>query len=183
MGISTSMFKRHLVTLELSQNNSRYGERTLCAMNVSMPNSVMDTFVAFGEPVLRRHHKRQMIREDDLRNQPVIVGIVADHAKFQIAVDQLGRDLARQAPPDLHFYLRISRRYCSMCCNRYSDVDSFAPMVSRPAELSRSSARAFCSSASRFSKRRAYSTHDPAGIGEDELIARTVDQLFPKIGF
>ena len=70
-----------------------------------------------------------------------------------------------------------------MCCRRYREVDSLAPMISRPAELSRNSARAFCISPSRFSKRRAYSSYDSARIGQHRRSARSVDQLFADVGF
>ena len=60
-----------------------------------------------------------------------------------------------------------------MCGNRYSVDDSFAPIVSRPAERSRSSASADTSSASRLWKRRACSnTTRPASVSTSSLAPR-----------
>ena len=59
------------------------------------------------QPVLRRHDERQVIGVDHLRDQALVFRIVGQDAQLQIAVDQLRRDLARQAPPDLHLDLRI----------------------------------------------------------------------------
>ena len=62
-----------------------------------------------------------------------------------------------------------------MCCSRYSVVDSLAPIVSRPAELSRSSASEFSSSCCRFWKRRAYSsTIRPASVSIRSLPERSI---------
>ena len=54
-------------------------------------------------------------------------------------------------------------------------MDSLAPMTSRPAALSFSSARAFSRSRPRFSKRRAYSaTIRPASVSSNCLPLRSI---------
>ena len=67
----------------------------------------MDTSSRLANRCSRRNHERQMIGEQHHRHQPVILRIVADHAQFQIAVNQLRWNLARKRPPHLHLHFRI----------------------------------------------------------------------------
>src|SRR5215469_2420845 len=60
-----------------------------------------------GEGMFRRHDKYQRISVQSRRNQARIAGIVADHAQFEIAVDELSGDLARKAAAHLYFHLAI----------------------------------------------------------------------------
>ena len=59
-------------------------------------------------------------------------------------------------------------------------VDSLAPMISRPAELSRSSASELSSSCCRLSKAAGVVEHGAAGVGQDEVLAGAVDQLLAQ---
>src|ERR1700733_611737 len=62
-----------------------------------------------------------------------------------------------------------------MWSSRYSVDPSFAPIVNRPADLSRSSANAFSRSPCRFSNRRAYSrTIFPASVNNRSLADRSI---------
>ena len=71
--------------------------------------------------------------------------------------------------------LGCSARYRSIWRSRYRVVDSLAPTVSRPAELSRNSASEFSSSRSRLSKRRANSSAlRPASVSSSSLPERSI---------
>ena len=67
----------------------------------------METLLRLANGCLRRNHEHQRIGVNHRRNQALIAGIVADHAQFQVAVDQLRRNLARKAAPHLHLDLGI----------------------------------------------------------------------------
>ncbi len=57
--------------------------------------------------MLGRNNERQMVGVDHVGHQPVVIGIVADYAKFEIAIHQLRRNLAREAPPNLNLDLGV----------------------------------------------------------------------------
>ena len=63
-----------------------------------------------------------------------------------------------------------------MCGSRYSVDDSLAPIISRPADLSRSSASEFPISCRRFSNRRANSrTVRPASVNTSSFADRSIN--------
>ncbi len=48
-----------------------------------------------------------MVRVDDLRYQPVVLGIITDDPQLEVPIDELGRDLAGETASNLNFNLRI----------------------------------------------------------------------------
>ena len=58
-------------------------------MKVSMPSSVIGHRFALRQAVPRRDHERQRVGVNHFRLQPLVAGIVADHAQFQVAVHNL----------------------------------------------------------------------------------------------
>ena len=60
------------------------------------------------QAVLRRDHAGQVVGVDDAGDQAGIVGIVTDDPQLQIALDDLGGDLARLAAPNLDLHARIA---------------------------------------------------------------------------
>ena len=72
-----------------------------------------------------------------------------------------------------------------MCGSRYSVDDSLAPMVSRPADLSRSSASADVSSWLEVVEAARVLEHDAPGVGQHQLLGAAhvaVDQLLAQLG-
>ncbi len=151
-------------------------------MNVSIPKlGDRDRSLRLREAVLRRDDEGQVIGEDHFGDQPIVVGIVADDAQFQIAIDQLRRNLARQAAADLHLDLGIQPPVTARCAAAdTSDVDSLAPMISRPAELSRSSASAFSRSRFQVLEAAGVFQHDPAGVGQHQVACSTGRSASPR---
>ena len=67
-----------------------------------------------------------------------------------------------------------------MCRSRYSVVDSLAPMVSRPAELSRSSAMRVVHLLVQALEAPGVLQHGAAGVGQNQILARPVDQFLAQ---
>ncbi len=143
----------------------------------------MDTSARLAKRCCGRNHEGQMIGVDHHRKQTLVFRIVADHAEFKIAVDQLRRNFARKRPAHLHLHLGI-KPPVTLDVAQQVERRGFVGAHDQPAGgiVAQLGQRVLQIGRQVLETPRVV-IDDAASIGQQQLLARTVDQLLLQIRF